>query len=320
MDDAGKAILNNSIRIISRLQLLSVFFDDDIIYKIYLRNQVIHQLFVDNPDLDINKLDLFHLQYTQALIDLLVKIKKNNEKSIIIMLDEVQLNKDLIAKIKDSVVSFDQFRLDQQRQALRINTSLRKLYQVLSDDSSDYPFAKNINGFSERYAEDFYYDVSPALFTELTQYNQADVYKNAYAIIQRKLMGVLCKYDFRSSFVCGIKAGDMIAEVYLLNEPGKNFLYLPTKGLFMFCDISKVNYNGPTTELSKKEAFIRELTDKNEQLNSSINIIKTTIPAEIKTLLADNYKKLNDINFLQNISDVDVQANILKTMLNTDMM
>lgn len=320
MDDAGKAILNNSIRIISRLQLLSVFFDDDIIYKIYLRSQVIHQLFVDNPDLDINKLDLFHLQYTQALIDLLVKIKKNNEKSIIIMLDEVQLNKDLISKIQDSVISFDQFRLDQQRQALRINTSLRKLYQVLSDDSSDYPFAKNINAFSDRYAQDFYQEVSPALFTELTQYNPDDAYKNAYAIIQRKLMGVLCKYDFRSSFACGIKAGDWIAEIYELSEAARNFLYVPAKGLFLFCNISKVNYNGTPTELSKKEAFIRELSDKNEQLNSSINIIKTTIPAEIKTLLADNYKKLNDINFLQSISDVDVQANILKTMLNTDMM
>ena len=320
MDDAGKAIINNSIRIISKLQLLSVFFGDDIIYKIYLRNQVIHQLFIDNPELDLNKLDLFHLQYTQTLIDLLTKIKRNNEKSIMIMLDEVQLNKDLIAKINDTVVSYEQFRLDQQRQALRINTSLRKLYQVLSDDTSDYAFSKNINAFGDRYAQDFYYEISPALITELTQYNQADVYKNAYAIIQRKLMGLLCKYDFRSSFVCGVRAGDLIAEIYELNESGRNFLYLPTRGLFTICDISKINYNGAPTELSKKEAFIRELTDKNEQLNSSINIIKTTIPAEIKVLLADNYKKLNDINFLQNISDVDVQANILKTMLNTDMM
>src|SRR6185312_1717938 len=120
--------------------------------------------------------------------------------------------------------------------------------------------------------------------------------------------------------ICGVRAGEQIAEIYELNDSGRNFIYLPAKGLFIFCDVSKVDYSGAPTELSKKEAFIRELTDKNEQLHSSINIIKTTIPAEIKVLLADNYKKLNDINFLQNISDVDVQANILKTMLNTDMM
>src|SRR5476651_1312430 len=114
MDDNRKAILNESNRIISRLQLLSVFFGDDIIYRIYLRSQVIHQLFADNAELDINKLQLFHLQYTQSLIDLLVKIKKNNEKSILILLDEIQLNKDLIAKIQESVLTFEQFKADQQ--------------------------------------------------------------------------------------------------------------------------------------------------------------------------------------------------------------
>src|SRR5476651_556918 len=98
MDDNRKAILNDSNRIISKLQLLSVFFGDDIIYKIFLRTQVIHQLFDDNAELDINKLELFHLQYTQTLIDLLRKIKKNNEKSILILLDEIQLNKELIGK------------------------------------------------------------------------------------------------------------------------------------------------------------------------------------------------------------------------------
>jgi hypothetical protein len=320
MDDAGKAILNNSNRIISKLQLLSVFFGDDIIYKIYLRSQVIHRLFEDNPELDINKLELFHLQFTQTLLDLLRQIKKNNEKSVMILLDEMQLNKDLIAKIKESVFTQEQFRLEQQRQALKVNTSLRKLYQVLSDDSAEYPFAKNINSFSARYGADFYYEVSPALITELIQYNTAEVYSNAYAIIQRKLMGLLCKNEFRTSFYCGLKAGDMVAEIYQLNETDRYFLYFPARNLFLFCDISKINLGGAPTELSKKEAFIRELTDKNDQLNNSINSIKTTIPPEIKGLLIENYKKLNDINFLQNISDVDVQANMLKSMLNTDML
>ncbi|MEO6522055.1 MAG: hypothetical protein ABIN91_10285 [Mucilaginibacter sp.] len=320
MDDNGKAILNESNRIISKLQLLSVFFGDDIIYKIYLRSQVIHQLFEDNPELDINKLELFHLQFTQTLLDLLRKIKKNNEKSILILLDEIQLNKELITKIQESVFSIEQFKLDQQRQALKINNSLRKLYQVLSDDTSEYPFSKNINSFSTRYSQDFYYEVSPSLITELTKYTPTDVYSNAYAIIQRKLMGTLCKYDFRSSFFCGLKAADMIAEVYRINDVEKHFIYLPAKELFLFCDINKLDISGSPSELSKKESFIRELTDKNEQLNNSIIMIKTTIPREIKSLLIDNYKKLNDINFLQNIGDVDVQANMLKSMLNTDMM
>jgi hypothetical protein len=46
--------------------------------------------------------------------------------------------------------------------------------------------------------------------------------------------------------------------------------------------------------------------------------MKAYMPPEIKSLLAENYKKIADINFLQSLSDVDVQANILKAMLNTD--
>jgi hypothetical protein len=60
-------------RVISKLQLLSVFFNNDVIYKIYLRTQVLHQLFQTNPELDINQLEMFHLQFTSTLIDLLKK-------------------------------------------------------------------------------------------------------------------------------------------------------------------------------------------------------------------------------------------------------
>jgi len=320
MDDNRKAILNDSNRIISKLQILSVFFGDDIIYKIYLRSQVIHQLFEDNIELDINKLELFHLQFTQTLLELLRQIKKNNEKSILILLDEIQINKDLIDKIKGSFLSADQFRNEQNRQALKINTSLRKLYQVLSDNSSDYPFSKNINAFSTNFAQDFFYEVDGKLILDLLQYAPAEVYTNAYATIHKKLLGLLCKYDFRSTFYYGLKAGDQILEVYNINDTDRYFLYSPAKQLFLFCDVTKIDTADLGNELSKKGAFVQELTAKNDQLNNSINIIKTTIPAEIKTLLIENYRKLNDINFLQNISQVDVQANMLKSMLNTDIL
>ncbi|WP_238533639.1 hypothetical protein [Pedobacter agri] len=76
MDEYRSNILKKSNAEINRLQLLSVFFDDEIIYKIFLRTQVIHQLFSNNEDLEIEKLDLFHLQFTDSVIALLRKIKK----------------------------------------------------------------------------------------------------------------------------------------------------------------------------------------------------------------------------------------------------
>lgn len=318
----GEQVLNifhESKRIISKLHLLATFFGDEIIYKIYLRSQVIHQMFEQNPELDANNLELFHLQYTTSLIELLKKIKKSNEKNVSLLFDEIQLNKDLEEKLSNSFYTEKNYKLDQQKQSLKINVSLRRLYQLLSDNIDEYPFSKNINSFSARFSQDYYYDVPAVLFNELTSYNSADVYANAHAVIQKKLLGLLCKYDFKTEFFCGLKAGNAIAEVYKFRDAERYFLFFPAKNLFLFCDYAKIENISRTNNISNKEKIIQELKDKNDQLQSRINVTKTHLPQEIKTLLAENYKKLTDISFLQSLSNFDAQANILKAMLNTDL-
>ncbi|PWK69220.1 hypothetical protein LX99_04719 [Mucilaginibacter oryzae] len=318
MDENRLNILNESNRMLSKLQLLSVFFEDELIYKIYLRTQVIHKLFETNPELDINKLELFHLQFTASLVDLLRKIKKNNEANVSLVFDEIELTREMIDKMEDNQLSEQSYKIDQQRQALKINLSLRKLYQVLSDNSADYPFSKNINAFSLRYAPDFFFNINPELYTELINYNYNDTYHNTYATIQRKLMGILNKYAFRSEFYCGLKAGNLVLEVYRLLDEDRHFLFSPANNLFLFCDVDKLDGIDRSNNLSRKERLMHELQNKTNKLQSDVTAMKTQMPAEIKSLLAENYKKLNDINFLQNISEIDVQANILKSMLNTD--
>lgn len=318
MDDNVAILLKDSKKIISKLQLLSAFFEDEVIYKIYLRTQIIHKLFENNPELDINKLELFHLQYTTTIVELLRKIKAANERNMSILFDEIQLNKELIDNIEESVFTEKNFNLDKQRQALKINLSLRKLYQILSDNTDEDPFSKNINAFSARFSADFYYDIPWPLFEELTTYNPKDVYRNPYATIQRKLMGVLCKTDFKSEFFCGLTSSHLVVEVYKLTEDDKHFLFLPSRNLFLFCDLSKINGIDWSNTMSKKARLKQEIMDKNDELQSAANITKSAIPAEIKNLMREYHDKIDDVNFLQNISNFDVQANILKSMLNTN--
>lgn len=303
---------------LSKLQLLSVFFEDELIYKLYLRTQVIHKLFETNPEIDINKLELFHVQFTTSLVDLLRKIKKNNENNVSLVLDEIQLTKEMVDQMDDNVLTEQDFKIDKQRQALKVNLSLRKLYQVLSDNSTDYPFSKNINAFSLRYGADFFYNITPELYNELVQYNYNDTYHNTNAIIQRKLMGILLKREFRTEFYCGLKAGNLILEVYKFMDEDRHFLFSPANNLFLFCDVTKLSGIENNSNLSKKEKLAHELQDKIDKLQSDVVTMKSYMPPEIKSLLAENYKKIADINFLQSLSDVDVQANILKAMLNTD--
>ncbi|MGO4878903.1 hypothetical protein ACEN2P_20040 [Pedobacter psychrotolerans] len=319
MDDYRLNILEKSSTEINRLQLLSVFFDEEIIYKIYLRSQVIHQLFANNEELEIDKLDLFHVQFTESVIALLRKIKKSNEKNVSLLYDEISLNEELISRISGSVVNQQNYRLDQQKQSLKINQSLRRLFAVLSDLSTDFPFSKNMLVFSSKYANDFYFDINPDQLARLIDFSTKQVYTNINAVIEKKLMGLLCKHDFRTTFALGLKCGDLVMEVYRFLDTDRYFMFFPSRNLFLFCDVSLLNGIEKENNLSEKARIVQELEYKNDKLKSNAAVLKVAIPAAITALLEDSYMKISDINFLNHLNNFDVQSNILKAMLKTEL-
>ena len=320
MDEHAASILKDSDQMISRLQLLSVFFQEEVVFKIFLRSQVIHQLFADNPDLSMDKLELFHLQFTSSVVELLKKIKKNNEKNVTLIDDEIRLNQDVIQKLNETVHNEENFLSGKQRQALKINISLRNLYEVLSEHTTDFPFVKNITQFSARFAKDFYYSITADQFAQLIDYKGDNVYTNSYATIEKKLMGLLCKYDFKTEFIYGLKSGTMVIEVYKFLEEDRYFLFFPGRNLFLFCIPAEILGADWSSHSSEKTKMIQELAYKNDKLESQAASVKTYIPEEIIKLLEENYMKISDLNFLNHLNNFDVQANILKTMLNTDLL
>ncbi|EDM38213.1 hypothetical protein PBAL39_01322 [Pedobacter sp. BAL39] len=319
MDERRVNILRDSRAEISKLQLLSAFFEQESVYKIYLRSQVIHQLFEQNEELDIDKLELFHVQFSASVIELLRKIKKNNEKNVTLLYDEIQLNKELMERMSDTVYTTKNYQLDQQKQSLKINQSLRKIFQVLSDHSEEFPFSKNINSFSSRFSKDFFFPISTQQLSALTDYDVKEMYIDVHASIHKKLMGMLCKYDFRTAFFVGLKSGQLIVEVYKFLDIDRHFLFFPSRNLFLFCDMEVIKDIDISNQGSEKERMIQELAYKNDRLESSAAAMKTFIPIEIIDLLDDNYIKISDINFLDHLNNFDVQANILKAMLKTDL-
>lgn len=319
MDEYRSNILRKSNAEINRLQLLSVFFDDEIIYKIFLRTQVIHQLFANNEDLEIEKLDLFHLQFTDSVIALLRKIKKSNEKNVALIYDEISLNEALIDKMAGTLTSQQGFVQDKQKQSLKVNQSLRRLYNNLSDLSTDFPFSKNINVFSAKYANDYYFDLTADQLAKLIDFQGKNVYSNAYATIEKKLMGRLCKYDFRTEFYLGLKSGEMIIEVYKFLDSQNHFLFFPARNLFLFCDLSQFKDLDNTNNLSERERIVQELEFKNDKLKGNAAVLKTAMSKEVQDLLESSYQKISDISFLNHLNNFDVQSNILKDMLKTDL-
>jgi len=317
-EDNFARIIRESYRIITRLQVLAAFFEDEEIYKIYLRTQTNHQLFENNRELDINKLELFHIQFTATTIELLKKIKKGNEQNVSVLFDEIQINNDLAAKLGGLAVTEKSYQLEKQNQSLKVNLTLRRLYQQLSDDSSDDPFSKNIQAFGLHYAADFYYEISAAVLEDVTGYKPEDVYVNSFAVIQKKLMGNLCKYEFKSEFYAGFKCGTLLLEVYKFLEADRYFSFMVQRNMFLFCDPLKLVPGDFSNSLSKKARLVDDLHKKNMILEAQAKERKTFLPSEIKALLVETYNKISNISFLENLTNVDAQANILKTMLNTD--
>lgn len=317
MEEERKQILNESNHVIGRLQLMSAFFEDESVYKIYLRTQVIHRLFEQNQELDIHRLDLFHLQFTESVMELLKKVKKKNEKNVVLIFEETELNKSMISRLETELFEEQQYERERAGQVQKISSSISNLYQNLADLSTDAPFPKDIARFSETYAREYFAEIPLTLLESLIHFNPEEVYQNAYGIIHKKLMGLQCRHRFGNQWLGGLRHQRQTLELYKMNDTDRFFLYYPVRNLFLFVDAAQLEGVELTEPVSKKAKFIQELIAKNEALEQSIDDRKKHLPAEIQKLLEAYHTKIADIDFLE-MNNFDVQANILKTMLNTD--
>lgn len=317
IDDNAIRITEASGRIIGKLQLLSVFFGDETVFRILVRTQVIHKLFETTPDLDINKLELFHLQFTESIIALLRKIKKANEQKVTLLFDEIRFNEALIEKFAHELETEEHFEADKKRQAQRVSESIFRLYQNLSDIARDNPFPRAIYDFSRKYAQEHFHAITTEQLEEWTQYNLDDEFKNGYGIIDKQLLGLQCKNDFANTFVCGLKAGGDTLEIYCITGTATHFLFYPGRNFYNDFDAARIAHIDQSTQLSARAKMVQDLKENNIRLQAGEDRLRTHIDEEIKELLEEYFNRISALDFLDT-SDHEVQANILRAMLNTD--
>lgn len=319
MTDYRAEILDASDKIIQRLNDLIIFFEDQTIMKIYLQSQVIHKLFEENPDIDINKLELYHIQFTSTLIDLLDKIKRKNERIVNKMESEIELNSDMIAKLKQAITQEGGFEAEKLQQAQRITRSIYNLHKALSSQSSEYPYTDNINAFSLKYYKDYFFDADPQLLTLLTTYNHTDAYRNTFGAIDKKLLSDLVKVSYKVQFCFGIRINNTLMEIYKIGNDENYFSFQPTKNNFLPCDINVFPYKEWESESSKKERSVKELIQKNIDLEKDIKFNLRHIDSDIVLLLDENLRRITELDFLADLENIDIQANTLRTMIETKM-
>lgn len=319
MDNQRKEILEKSDEVIQQLSDLSAFFEEPMLIKIYLQSQVIHKLFEDNEDIDINKLELFHLQFTTTLIDLLNKIRTKNERVVGMYRHEIELNNDMIEKLRQKMIQDGGFDAEKQKQTQRMSKSLRDLYTAIYYKSNEYPFKEDINSFSINFYKDYFFESEQEIVDNLIIYNKEEVYRNPYAIIDKQLLLALGQANFNVKFFAGVKVYPILLELYKIQTEDTYFLYWPVKNLFLKCDINLFPYQNWDAEMSKKEQTVRNLHKKNSKLDTNIKNTYKFLSQEIIELLDEDYKAITNIDFLASLEDIDTQANILRSMLETKM-
>ena len=307
-------IIKESNRKLVVLKLLSNFFNHPDFIGVLIRTKIIHNLFENNRSLDINKLELFHIQYTNSLVDLFQKLKKSKEQQYLLVSDEIYINDDFIHKL-DLEIEETKFTEQIRVHAKNMSLKIEQLYKILAIDSVDKFDWNEIVNFSNSVQSEYYRQISSEQFEKLACIER-NVYKNLFTTFERKLLGRLNIFKFRIKFLCGLVCNDKIIEVYEFRDSNDKFIFVNNDKSFYLLEETDAKGIDLSKNNSSKQQIIKQLKTKNIILKEQLEMIKTSLPIDVQEVLKSYLDKISSVDFLDELQNVDEQTNILKAMLN----
>lgn len=312
VDGSVESILADSKRRLTRLKLLSNFFENIDLLSIYIKTQIIHQLFEENKTLDYSKLELFHLQYTDSLLELLLKIKKKKEHDMISVINEININQQYINAFEQK--STNQFDFERKQYSSIFSGFLRNVYKDLSEGKVQQDW-NTVLFFHKKYAAEFYRtaDNEDVFYSaDFPHYLHQDYQ------IERKLIGRLNIQNFKMRFVCGYKIGRNEYEIFRIFQTDDYFIFdVEGKKLYLKDVVSAKIDLLPNT--SNQAKMMLQLKKRSEDLEEHIREEKKRFPDDVTAVLRDYLKNLENIDLMSKIFDVNEETNILRAMLNLNL-
>ncbi|HAO27672.1 MAG TPA: hypothetical protein DCQ68_08380, partial [Chryseobacterium indologenes] len=253
-----------------------------------------------------------HLQYTDSLIELLTKIKRQKENEMLAVINEIDINNKYISGFEERRA--DSFETDRKMYSGIFSQHLKTVYKDLTEDIFTANW-DNVLYFHKKYAQEFYRtDVDKSLLK--TGNFPAYQYKD-YSI-ERKLLGRLNIQSFKVRFVCGYLIGTHDYELFKIFQSDDYFVFsVDERKLYLFDkDLDQLDIS---ENQSNQTTIIDQLKRKNEQLESSMNERKRIVPLEVEGVLKDYLRNLENIDIMSKIFDFNEETNILRAMLNLNL-
>ena len=307
-------IIKDSNKKLMGLKLLCNFFNHTDLIGVLIRTKIIHNLFEKNRALDINKLELFHIQYTVSLVELFQKLKKSKEQNYLLVSDEIYINDDFICKLESEIGEI-KFSEQMKVHARNMSQKIACLYKMLASDKEDAFSWDEIVDFSKSIQSEYYREITPEQYEQITCFNKS-IYQNSVAKFEKKLLGRLNILNFRVKFLCGLICNNEIIEIYEFIDSNDKFIFINNNKSFIFLNEIGAKGIDMSKNNSAKHQVIHQLKTKNTVLKEQLGTLKTSLPKNVQEVLKNYLEKILSVDFLDELQNVDEQTNILKAMLN----
>lgn len=311
------AIIKDSEKRLNKLKVLTNFFDQSQVIAISVRTKVIHDMFASNKALDINKLELFHLQFTDSLLDLLIKLKKNIEQKYLLINNEIQINNEVINSFV-SEIKKDEFLDRVKTHNLIIQTFMESLYNDLAFDKKVSKLTNLVekNDLSNEMGTEFYRKIALQEYEQLNSISSNSMYEFFDFRIEKKLLGKLNIQKFKFKFLCGFQFNNQFIEIYEFIHCNEYFIFLKEKNEFLTLNLAEFKNIDFSKNNSNKKEILLQLKRKNVDLNNKAERTLKSIPSDVEIVLNNYCDKISSMEFLDDLQNIDEQTNVLRTMLN----
>ena len=313
MNEDAVNIMSQSKRRLTKLKLLANFFENVDIISIYIKTDIIHNLFQENKGLDYSKLELFHLQFTDSLIELLTKIKRQKENDMLAVINEMEVNNKYISGFEEKQA--DGFETDRKMYSGIFSDHLKNLYNDLTEDKFRLNWDK-VMYFHKKYAAEFYrQDVDE----ELLKSGNFPAYQYKEYRIERKLLGRLNIQNFKVRFVCGYAISVNEYELFRIFQSDDYFIFDIEGRKMYLIEAKKLEKLDTSPNESNRGTIVYQLKRKNEQLEETMNERKKILPEQVMNVLKDYLKNLENTDIMSKMFDINEETNILRAMLNLNL-
>lgn len=321
--DPSVTILRESQTRINKLKVYANYFDNRTLTDILNQSEVIHDVFENNKELSFKKLEQYHYYYTDHLLELLQKLKTSKDENIAIIASQVKSLENKIAngkKKSNQILQGDIKKLnnDKSQYAQVMSLQLASIYNCMVDNFNDFRFKKRnaLTTYTAKNGTELAWSLPSELFLSLTDYKSENQYTWEDYHIERKLMGRLQKHLFLIDFVGVCYSGDSNFEIFKFSDNDDYFIYIHAQGIFKFLEYRRIQ-DLCTTDNTKYGELCREVDefeDKKVEIQSRLTEIKK-VDSKVAATLKEYLKKIEDIELINTITEVDVERQNLQSIL-----